>query len=115
MAISLQRGQRVTLSKVDAFADGVAVKQVRPTSSSCLAEQTLLSNCRVKQTAEVSVSLWSLSGRAEQTTSTETEPFLLQYLLDLCRWGSSCSIFCGIWSGPQDLSFCHTWYRPPCP
>lgn len=28
MAISLQRGQRVTLSKVDAFADGVAVKQV---------------------------------------------------------------------------------------
>lgn len=28
MAISLQRGERVTLSKVDAFADGVAVKQV---------------------------------------------------------------------------------------
>ena len=28
MAISLQKGQRVTLSKVDAFADGVAVKQV---------------------------------------------------------------------------------------
>ncbi|KAL3161440.1 hypothetical protein ABBQ32_010326 [Trebouxia sp. C0010 RCD-2024] len=28
MAISLHRGQRVTLSKVDAFADGVAVKQV---------------------------------------------------------------------------------------
>ena len=29
MAISLARGRRVTLSKVDAFADGVAVKQVR--------------------------------------------------------------------------------------
>lgn len=28
MAISLQQGKRVTLSKVDAFADGVAVKQV---------------------------------------------------------------------------------------
>ena len=28
MAISLQRGERVILSKVDAFADGVAVKQV---------------------------------------------------------------------------------------
>lgn len=28
MAISLQQGRRVTLSKVDAFADGVAVKQV---------------------------------------------------------------------------------------
>ena len=28
MAISLHRGERVTLSKVDAFADGVAVKQV---------------------------------------------------------------------------------------
>ena len=28
MAISLARGRRVTLSKVDAFADGVAVKQV---------------------------------------------------------------------------------------
>ncbi len=28
MAISLHKGQRVTLSKVDAFADGVAVKQV---------------------------------------------------------------------------------------
>lgn len=28
MAISLQEGRRVTLSKVDAFADGVAVKQV---------------------------------------------------------------------------------------
>ena len=30
MAISLARGRRVTLSKVDAFADGVAVKQVLP-------------------------------------------------------------------------------------
>ena len=29
MALSLARGRRVTLSKVDAFADGVAVKQVR--------------------------------------------------------------------------------------
>ena len=29
MAMSLARGRRVTLSKVDAFADGVAVKQVR--------------------------------------------------------------------------------------
>ena len=28
MALSLMRGKRVTLSKVDAFADGVAVKQV---------------------------------------------------------------------------------------
>lgn len=28
MAQSLQEGQRVTLSRVDAFADGVAVKQV---------------------------------------------------------------------------------------
>jgi threonine dehydratase len=28
MAISLARGERVTLSRVDAFADGVAVKQV---------------------------------------------------------------------------------------
>lgn len=28
MALSLVRGRRVTLSKVDAFADGVAVKQV---------------------------------------------------------------------------------------
>ena len=27
MALSLMRGRRVTLSKVDAFADGVAVKQ----------------------------------------------------------------------------------------
>ena len=27
MALSLMRGKRVTLSKVDAFADGVAVKQ----------------------------------------------------------------------------------------
>ena len=29
MAISLAHGKRVTLSKVDAFADGVAVKSVR--------------------------------------------------------------------------------------
>ena len=29
MAMSLACGERVTLSKVDAFADGVAVKQVR--------------------------------------------------------------------------------------
>lgn len=29
MTISLQRGERVALSRVDAFADGVAVKQVR--------------------------------------------------------------------------------------
>ena len=28
MAISLAKGRRVTLSKVDAFADGVAVKSV---------------------------------------------------------------------------------------
>ena len=28
MAMSLAEGQRVTLSKVDAFADGTAVKQV---------------------------------------------------------------------------------------
>lgn len=28
MAMSLEVGRRVTLSKVDAFADGVAVKQV---------------------------------------------------------------------------------------
>jgi threonine dehydratase len=28
MAISLARGRRITLAKVDAFADGVAVKQV---------------------------------------------------------------------------------------
>ena len=27
MALSLMKGKRVTLSKVDAFADGVAVKQ----------------------------------------------------------------------------------------
>lgn len=30
MAMSLAQGRRVTLSKVDAFADGVAVKSVRP-------------------------------------------------------------------------------------
>ena len=29
MALSLAAGERVTLSKVDAFADGVAVKQAR--------------------------------------------------------------------------------------
>jgi hypothetical protein len=29
MAMSLAAGERVTLSKVDAFADGVAVKQAR--------------------------------------------------------------------------------------
>jgi threonine dehydratase len=29
MAQSLMRGERVALSRVDAFADGVAVKQVR--------------------------------------------------------------------------------------
>lgn len=29
MAISLSRGKRTTLAKVDAFADGVAVKTVR--------------------------------------------------------------------------------------
>ncbi len=29
MALSLAAGRRVTLSKVDAFADGVAVKEVR--------------------------------------------------------------------------------------
>jgi threonine dehydratase len=29
MAISLARGRRVQLAKVDSFADGVAVKQVR--------------------------------------------------------------------------------------
>lgn len=29
MAISLARGKRTTLAKVDAFADGVAVKTVR--------------------------------------------------------------------------------------
>lgn len=29
MAISLSRGKRTTLTKVDAFADGVAVKTVR--------------------------------------------------------------------------------------
>lgn len=28
MALSLMAGERVTLSRVDAFADGVAVKQV---------------------------------------------------------------------------------------
>ena len=28
MALSLQRGERIALSRVDAFADGVAVKQV---------------------------------------------------------------------------------------
>ncbi len=31
MALSLMKGKRVTLSKVDAFADGVAVKQVSTT------------------------------------------------------------------------------------
>ena len=31
MAISLMRGRRTTLGKVDAFADGVAVKTVRDT------------------------------------------------------------------------------------
>jgi hypothetical protein len=30
MAMSLAQGKRVTLSKVDAFADGVAVKSVSP-------------------------------------------------------------------------------------
>ena len=35
MALSLAKGKRVTLSKVDAFADGVAVKQVR---AHCLAK-----------------------------------------------------------------------------
>ncbi len=33
MALSLMKGKRVTLSKVDAFADGVAVKQARHHSS----------------------------------------------------------------------------------
>jgi threonine dehydratase len=32
MAISLARGRRTTLAKVDAFADGVAVKTVRHTT-----------------------------------------------------------------------------------
>mgnify|MGYP001807214651 CR=1 FL=1 len=37
MAISLARGERVALSRVDAFADGVAVKQVRcSTQKHCL-------------------------------------------------------------------------------
>ena len=31
MALSLQKGERVILARVDAFADGVAVKQVRGT------------------------------------------------------------------------------------
>ena len=36
MALSLQKGERITLSRVDAFADGVAVKQVRRLDA-CLA------------------------------------------------------------------------------
>ena len=39
MALSLAKGKRVTLSKVDAFADGVAVKQV---STHCLASPCAL-------------------------------------------------------------------------
>jgi threonine dehydratase len=39
MALSLAKGKRVTLSKVDAFADGVAVKQV---GAHCLAEPCAL-------------------------------------------------------------------------
>jgi threonine dehydratase len=36
MAMSLAKGARVTLSKVDGFADGVAVKQVRGSGSAFL-------------------------------------------------------------------------------
>jgi threonine dehydratase len=32
MAMSLQQGRRITLSRVDAFADGVAVKHVSSAS-----------------------------------------------------------------------------------
>lgn len=38
MAISLARGRRTTLAKVDAFADGVAVKTVRNSSSAHLCD-----------------------------------------------------------------------------
>ena len=38
MALSLMKGKRVTLSKVDAFADGVAVKQARHQSSASACE-----------------------------------------------------------------------------
>ena len=37
MAISLARGERVALSRVDAFADGVAVKQVGAAEASLAA------------------------------------------------------------------------------
>ena len=37
MALSLAHGRRVTLSKVDAFADGVAVKSVSPSFRSPIA------------------------------------------------------------------------------
>ena len=36
MAISLARGRRTTLAKVDAFADGVAVKTVRTNGDICV-------------------------------------------------------------------------------
>ena len=48
MALSLMRGRRVTLTKVDAFADGVAVKQAsrsrlrpltKPAVRPCIAER----------------------------------------------------------------------------
>lgn len=44
MAISLAQGKRVSLSKVDAFADGVAVKTVR-IAASLLACNFAISAC----------------------------------------------------------------------
>lgn len=46
MALSLQHGRRITLSKVDAFADGVAVKQVSPRSVIRLSFKTLTAYLR---------------------------------------------------------------------
>ena len=45
MALSLMRGKRVTLSKVDAFADGVAVKQVDLTCLKFVPHQSSIINC----------------------------------------------------------------------
>ena len=39
MALSLMKGKRITLSKVDAFADGVAVKQASRALSFVLLDQ----------------------------------------------------------------------------
>lgn len=65
MALSLKAGKRVTLSKVDAFADGVAVKQAcgPPPKSPCSYLWTKY--CLL-------ISSWKC-------------------LLELCRWGQRCT------------------------